>query len=113
MIARSKPQEPLAPRAALRHPAQRWLRDHLAVYDTTPSGDIRRHVTSGSFAINGDAALSVDAMIEAGDVEHPPLRLALGSTAYENIEAALVRRLEAIRAQKPSPSVPTSDCDLY
>jgi NAD(P)-dependent dehydrogenase (short-subunit alcohol dehydrogenase family) len=72
----------------------------MAVYDTTPSGDIRRHVTSGSFAINGDAALSVNAMIEAGDVEHPPLRLALGSTAYENIEAALVRRLEAIRAQK-------------
>lgn len=70
------------------------------VYDATPSGDMRRGVVTGSFAIKGDARLTVDAMIEAGDSEHPPLRLALGSTAYENIEAALIRRLEAIRAQK-------------
>ncbi|TCM47404.1 short-subunit dehydrogenase [Rhizobium sp. PP-F2F-G48] len=70
------------------------------VYDATPSGDMRRSVVTGSFAIKGDARLTVDAMIEAGDSEHPPLRLALGSTAYENIEAALIRRLEAIRAQK-------------
>lgn len=72
----------------------------MAAYDATPSGDIRRGVADGGFVIKGDAALSVDAMIEAGDAEHPPLRLALGSTAYENIEAALVRRLAAIRAQK-------------
>ncbi|KQS67075.1 short-chain dehydrogenase [Rhizobium sp. Leaf371] len=70
------------------------------VYDATPSGDMRRGVVTGSFAIKGDARLTVDTMIEAGDSEHPPLRLALGSTAYENIEAALIRRLEAIRAQK-------------
>ena len=70
------------------------------VYDATPSGEMRRGVVTGSFAIKGDARLTVDAMIEAGDSEHPPLRLALGSTAYENIEATLIRRLEAIRAQK-------------
>ena len=70
------------------------------VYDATPSGDIRRGVATGGFVIKGDAGLSVDAMIEAGNAEHPPLRLALGSTAYKNIEAALVRRLDAIRAQK-------------
>jgi NAD(P)-dependent dehydrogenase (short-subunit alcohol dehydrogenase family) len=70
------------------------------VYDATPSGDIRRGVVTGSFVIKGDAGLTVDAMIEAARAAHPPLRLALGSTAYENIEATLVRRLEAIRAQK-------------
>ncbi|PYE21789.1 short-subunit dehydrogenase [Rhizobium sp. PP-CC-3A-592] len=70
------------------------------VYDATPSGDIRRGLVTGSFTIKGDAGLTVDAMIKAGDAQHPPLRLALGSTAYENIEAVLVRRLEAVRAQK-------------
>ncbi|MBB3948843.1 SDR family oxidoreductase [Aureimonas jatrophae] len=72
----------------------------MAVYEATPSGDMRRGLASGSFAIKGDAGRSVDAMIDAGDTQHPPLRLALGSTAYEHIETALVRRLEAIRAQK-------------
>lgn len=72
----------------------------MAVYEATPSGDMRRGLASGSFAIKGDAGRSVDAMIAAGDAQHPPLRLALGSTAYEHIETALVRRLEAIRAQK-------------
>ncbi|WP_102958821.1 SDR family oxidoreductase [Mangrovicella endophytica] len=72
----------------------------MPIYDATPSGEIRRALADGRFAITGDAAKSVDAMIAAGDAERPALRLALGSTAYENISKALTSRLEALKAQK-------------
>jgi hypothetical protein len=39
-------------------------------------------------------------MIASADADRPPLRLALGSTAYERIEHALVERLDAVREQK-------------
>ena len=40
------------------------------------------------------------AMIAAADADSPPLRLPLGSTAYDNIDAALRARLEALHAMK-------------
>ena len=39
-------------------------------------------------------------MIVAADADDPPRRLALGSTAFENIEAALAARLAELRAQR-------------
>jgi hypothetical protein len=39
-------------------------------------------------------------MIAAADAASPPLRLPLGSTAYDNIEAALKMRLSALQAIK-------------
>ena len=71
-----------------------------AVYDRTPSGDIRRAIASGAFVRTGDAAKSVDAMISAGDADRPPLRLTLTSTAYTNISKALAARAAALEAQK-------------
>ncbi|ORM66988.1 SDR family oxidoreductase [Pantoea rwandensis] len=70
------------------------------VYQDTSSGQVRRAILSGEFAIKGDAAKSVTAMIATLDQAAMPLRLALGSTAYDNIEAALERRLAELRAQK-------------
>ncbi|PRD41609.1 short-chain dehydrogenase/reductase [Phyllobacterium phragmitis] len=70
------------------------------IYDATPAGDVRRGIADGSFEIKGDAARTVDAIIAAADAERPPLRLALGSTAYESISRALEERLRAIRAQR-------------
>jgi NAD(P)-dependent dehydrogenase (short-subunit alcohol dehydrogenase family) len=72
----------------------------LAAYDATPAGAVRRAIASGDFPIKGDAARSVEAMIAAADEAHPPLRLALGSTAYNSIDAALRRRLDALRDQR-------------
>jgi NAD(P)-dependent dehydrogenase (short-subunit alcohol dehydrogenase family) len=43
---------------------------------------------------------TIAAIIAAADEKRPPLRLALGSAAYEHIEHALVGRLEAVRKQK-------------
>jgi NAD(P)-dependent dehydrogenase (short-subunit alcohol dehydrogenase family) len=72
----------------------------VAAYDGTPVGELRRAITSGSFVAKGDAERTVAAMIAAADAERPPLRLALGSIAYERIEHALAERLEAVREQK-------------
>lgn len=72
----------------------------MEVYERTPADEVRRAMTSGEFAIRGDAANTVDAMIAAADDDHPRLRLALGSTAYENIRSALANRLDALEAQR-------------
>lgn len=72
----------------------------MDVYDDTPAGAVRQALDSGDFAIKGDAGRTVDAMISAADNKTPPLRLALGSTAYENIVRELSKRLAAIKAQR-------------
>ena len=72
----------------------------MAVYDDTPSGDIRRAISGGAFVLTGDASKSVDTMIAAADAERPPLRLTLTSTAYDNVSKALASRLAALEAQK-------------
>jgi NAD(P)-dependent dehydrogenase (short-subunit alcohol dehydrogenase family) len=72
----------------------------MEVYDATPAGEVRRAIQTGSFDIKGDATRTVAAMIEAGDMEHPALRLALGSIAYQSISTALATRLAAIEAQR-------------
>ncbi|MDQ1081493.1 SDR family oxidoreductase [Pseudoroseomonas cervicalis] len=72
----------------------------MEVYAGTPAGAVRRAIAEGSFEIRGDAARTARAMLDAAMAAEPPLRLALGSTAYASIEAALERRLAALRAQR-------------
>ena len=72
----------------------------MTVYDATPAGEMRRSLSNGSFAVLGDAERTVAAIIDAADAERPPLRLALGSTAYRSISAALAHRLERLEAQR-------------
>lgn len=76
------------------------LAEPLAAYEATPAAAVRRAVLGGGFEIKGDADLTVEAMIGAADADRPPRRLALGSTAYDNIEAALVDRLAELRGQR-------------
>ncbi|WP_312118751.1 SDR family oxidoreductase [Kosakonia cowanii] len=76
------------------------IADALPVYRDTPAGALRSALLSGEFAIKGDAEKCVAAMIAAADAASPPLRLPLGSTAYENINAALESRLEALQEMK-------------
>lgn len=71
-----------------------------ASYEQTPAGAVRRAISDGSFEIKGDAARTVDALISAARSDAPPLRLALGSTAYSSISQALSARLTALEAQK-------------
>lgn len=76
------------------------IADALPVYSDTAAGKLRAALTSGEFAIKGDAQKCVAAMIAAADTDSVPLRLPLGSTAYDNIEMALNMRLNALRAMK-------------
>lgn len=69
-------------------------------YRETPAGQVHAMIASGEFEIRGDAINTVSAIIHAADAETPPLRLALGSTAYENIHRALRGRREALEAQR-------------
>ncbi|MFO6431649.1 SDR family oxidoreductase [Erythrobacter sp. W302b] len=72
----------------------------MRVYDSTPAGEVRRGITSGAFAITGDAAKVVDRMIEMVDRDEAPLRLTLGASAFGSIRSALTRRIEALDAQR-------------
>lgn len=76
------------------------IADVLPVYSDTAAGKMRSALINGEFAIKGDAKKCVAAMIAAADADSPPLRLPLGSTAYNNIETALKMRLDALRAMK-------------
>ena len=77
----------------------------LACYENTPVGEIRKVFTSGDFSsgvfiMKSDVAKTIDAMIVAADADKPPLRLALGSSAYTSISQALSERLRVLEEQK-------------
>jgi NAD(P)-dependent dehydrogenase (short-subunit alcohol dehydrogenase family) len=74
--------------------------DPMPEYESTPAGEVRRAISSGSFVLKGDAGRTVAAMIAAADEAKPALRLALGSTAFNSISQALSQRLTAIEAQR-------------
>ena len=69
-------------------------------YEDTPAGELRRALASGDLAIKGDAGNTVDAIIKITDMPNPPLRITLGSTAYDSISHALKERLESLEAYK-------------
>lgn len=70
------------------------------IYEDTPAGELRRALASGDLAIKGDASNTVDAIINITDMPNPPLRITLGSTAYDSISHALKERLESLEAYK-------------
>lgn len=72
----------------------------MACYEHTASGKMRRALASGKFEIKGDADKTVNIMIAFADRVHPPLRLPLGSSAYNNIQQALKKRLETLESLK-------------
>lgn len=69
-------------------------------YADTPAHEVRAALESESFPMTGDPQRTVDALIRAIDAQNPPFRLALGSTAYRNIHAALNRRLQELELHK-------------
>lgn len=72
----------------------------LDCYADTPSGAVRRALATGDFGSFGDAGKTVDAMIPAMDAPNPPLRLALGQSAYDSIRKALAERLRSVESQR-------------
>jgi NAD(P)-dependent dehydrogenase (short-subunit alcohol dehydrogenase family) len=76
------------------------LGEPMEVYEETVVGALRRAFFDGSFVIKGDGPRTAAAMIAVADGERPPLRLALGSTAYESLSRVLAERLESVEAQR-------------
>ena len=72
----------------------------MAVYDTTPAGEMRRAFASGAFGIMGDVGRTAQAMIDSAGISPAPRRLTLGSQAYAHVHAALTGRLAALEAQQ-------------
>lgn len=72
----------------------------MDVYDATPAGEMRRALASGSFEVTGDPAKMARAMIDSADRSPAPKRLALGTSTYASLRAALLERLVALEAQR-------------
>jgi NAD(P)-dependent dehydrogenase (short-subunit alcohol dehydrogenase family) len=66
----------------------------MAEYATTPAGDVRRAIAEGAFPIPNDPDRVVAAMIAAAETEPAPLRVPLGTDAYDDVRASYVARLE-------------------
>jgi NAD(P)-dependent dehydrogenase (short-subunit alcohol dehydrogenase family) len=72
----------------------------MAVYDTTPVGDLRRAAAARTFPTPGDPLKMAQAIIDSAYCRPAPRRLALGSDAYAMIRATLVDRIAALDAQR-------------
>lgn len=73
---------------------------HLAVYEDTPVGELRRAIASGAFRLTGDPVKMAQAMINSTEVHPAPRRLTLGRGSYERVRVALVERTAVLDAQK-------------
>lgn len=69
-------------------------------YADTPSGAVRRALADGTFKLSGDPLQMVRTMIDSAGQSPAPRRIAMGSTAYQSIHAALRDRLARLEAQK-------------
>ncbi len=73
----------------------------LAVYENTPSGEMRRSLTGGASAWSyADPVKAVQAMIDCVAVSPAPRRLTLGGGSYERLTQAYTDRRTALEAQK-------------
>ena len=73
----------------------------LAVYEDTPSGEMRRSRTGGTSSWSyADPVKTVQAMIDSVAVSPAPRRLTLGGGSYERLTQAFTDRRTALEAQK-------------
>ena len=72
----------------------------MAVYESTPAGELRRGIAAAAFRVPGDPLKMVQAMIDSAERKPAPARLALGSDTYVLVRTALMERVAALDAQK-------------
>ena len=72
----------------------------MAVYESTPAGELRRGIAAAAFRVPGDPLKMVQAMIDSVERKPAPARLALGSDTYALVRTALMERIAALDAQK-------------
>ena len=61
----------------------------MAVYESTPAGELRRGIAAAALRVHGDPLKMVQAMIDSGERKPAPARLALGSDTYALVRTAL------------------------
>ena len=72
----------------------------MAAYDNTPAHAFRSMLDPAQTQAPGDSAKMAAAIIDSVDREPAPLRLLLGSDAYQRTHQVLAGRLAALEAQK-------------
>lgn len=72
----------------------------LPEYDNTPAGEARRAIDSGAFTFPNDAQKIAAAIIEVADSGEAPLRLPLGTDAYDDIHTSLTARITEHEAHR-------------
>ncbi|WP_115720492.1 SDR family oxidoreductase [Gallaecimonas mangrovi] len=72
----------------------------LPSYQGSSAETFRQALLAGNFALKGDTDNTIEAMLSVIDKPKAPLRVALGSIAYNNIRAALTQRLAELTPQK-------------
>ncbi|MNB79060.1 NADP-dependent 3-hydroxy acid dehydrogenase YdfG [compost metagenome] len=76
------------------------LAEPMKEYEETQVGFMRKMAKQSARHVPGDPVKMVRAMIDVGDAEKAPLRLTLGSDAYDAIHKSLSSRLAALEEQK-------------
>jgi NAD(P)-dependent dehydrogenase (short-subunit alcohol dehydrogenase family) len=69
-------------------------------YEATPTGDVRRAITSGAFQLPNDPARVAAAIIDIADETPARLRVPLGVDTYRDVRASYLNRLEEHDAQR-------------
>ena len=72
----------------------------ISAYDDTPAHAFRSMLDPAQSQAPGDPAKMAAAIIDSADAEPAPLRLLLGSDAYQRTHQVLAGRLAALEAQK-------------
>jgi NAD(P)-dependent dehydrogenase (short-subunit alcohol dehydrogenase family) len=72
----------------------------IAAYDATPAHGFRAMLDPAHALAPGDPAKMAAAIIDSAGLDPAPLRLLLGSDAYERTHQVLATRLAALEAQK-------------
>ncbi len=65
----------------------------MAEYEETPAGEVRRAIGSGAFVLPNDPNKVAAAIVDLVESGATPLRLPLGSDAYDDVRRSLVARL--------------------
>jgi short-subunit dehydrogenase len=76
------------------------LADSLESYQNGVAEKMRQLLLNDAFLIKGDADNTVAAILKVIDMPKAPFRVALGSTAFDNIRRALTSRLAELEKQK-------------
>jgi NAD(P)-dependent dehydrogenase (short-subunit alcohol dehydrogenase family) len=65
----------------------------MSEYEDTPAGAVRRAIAGGTFQLPNDPRKIVTAIVDLVEGGTVPLRLPLGSDAYDDVRASLITRL--------------------